>query len=328
MRYPALDISGLDGEMALAFADDYLPTAVEESDGYLTIFFGDSAHRDRACDALAREFPAAHFTPREVDDGDWARRSQANLGPVMVGRITVVPPWFDSAPFPPALPAHFFSSCAGAPPPARAFADASPPGSAWPQALPPAVPAPHLRVVIRPSMAFGTGHHATTRLCLAALQVLELSNRFVIDLGTGSGVLAIAARALGARHVLGVDNDPDAIACALENLQLNAVRDGVTLEIAEIAADQPAVAGTRAVRLFQHRELAADAITANLTGALLKRSALAILDTLAPGGTLIMSGILDTEREGVVTAFANTHLVWEAREDEWVAVALRRQPHP
>ena len=290
MRYPALDISGLDGEMALAFADEHFPTAVEESDGYLTIFFGDSAHRDRARDALAREFPAAQLTPREVDDGDWARRSQANLGPVTVGRITIVPPWFDSAP---------------------------------------ALPAPHLRLVIRPSMAFGTGHHATTRLCLAGLQILELSNRFVIDVGTGSGVLAIAARALGARHALGVDNDPDAIACADDNLQLNTVRDGVTFEIAEIAANQPAVVDApRAVRLFQHRELSADIITANLTGALLKRSALAILDTLTPGGTLIMSGILETERDRVVNTFENTHLVWEAREDEWIAVALRRRPHP
>jgi ribosomal protein L11 methyltransferase len=161
------------------------------------------------------------------------------------------------------------------------------------------------------------------------LQILELSNRFVIDLGTGSGVLAIAARALGARHALGIDNDPDAIACARENLQLNAVRDGVTFEVAEIAADRPAVVdASRAERSFRHRELSADLITANLTGAVLKRSALAILDTLAPGGTLIISGIQDTERQRVVNAFENMHLVWKAREDEWVAVALRRQPHP
>jgi ribosomal protein L11 methyltransferase len=318
LRYPALDIAGLDGEMALAFADDYQPTAVEERDGYLTMFFGVPAHRDQARAALARQFPAARFTSREVDDGDWVRRSQANLGPVTVDRITIAPPWFSAS----ALP-DFLSSCAGAPPPARAFADASPPGSAWPQAL------PHLRLVIRPSMAFGTGHHATTRLCLAALQALELSNRFVIDVGTGSGVLAIAARALGARAALGIDNDPDAIACANENLRLNAVQDGVTFEIAEIAAGRSGgVDASRAAPPFQHREISADVITANLTGGLLRRSAPAILDTLVPGGTLIMSGILETERDAVVNAFGNTHLVWEAREDEWVALALRRRPHP
>jgi ribosomal protein L11 methyltransferase len=178
-------------------------------------------------------------------------------------------------------------------------------------------------------MAFGTGHHATTRLCLAALQLLELSNRVVIDVGTGSGVLAIAARALGARHVLGVDNDPDAISCARENLLLNAVGEGVTFELAEIGAGQPAaVDAPFLVGPFQHLELSADVITANLTGALLKRSAPAILDTLAPGGTLIMSGILDTERDGVVNAFENAHLVWEARDDEWIGVALRRRSHP
>ena len=164
-------------------------------------------------------------------------------------------------------------------------------------------------IVIRPSMGFGTGHHATTRLCLAALQRIELAGKRFLDVGTGSGVLAIAARALGASHAMGVDFDPDAIQSARENLELNPAMTNVSFAVADLAA----------ARLEP-----ADVVAANLTGALLVRSASTLLGATLPGGTLILSGLMADGRSEVARAFGSCQTVWEADEDEWVGLAVKK----
>jgi ribosomal protein L11 methyltransferase len=277
--YPALTIAGVDGELVLAVADAHSPTAAESSGDSLTIFFRDRRARDEAQRAVASAFPDAIITARDIDDEDWAKRSQESLPPVLVGALTVYPA--------PGLQ----------PPGARSIA-----------------------IVIQPSMGFGTGHHATTRLCLLALQREELAGRMVLDIGTGSGVLAIAAARLGAARATGIDNDPDAIQAARENLSLNPEAIGVTFVLGDVAEvrlkpdPMPDAAATP--------DAAADLATANLTGALLAREAVRILGTVRPGGRLIVSGLLADEREDVVTAFRPAEILWESREDEWVAVTF------
>jgi ribosomal protein L11 methyltransferase len=165
-------------------------------------------------------------------------------------------------------------------------------------------------------MGFGTGHHATTRLCLAALQNVQVEGRFVLDAGTGSGILALAARALGAAKAIGIDNDADAVQNANENLALNPSLTGVTFEVRDLAA-----AGF---------DPTADVVTANLTGALLVRTADTLLNAVSPGGLLILSGLLSGERGDVVAAFAGrAQLVDSGVEDEWVSLVFsvnRREP--
>src|SRR5207244_10449451 len=85
-------------------------------------------------------------------------------------------------------------------------------------------------LIIRPSMGFGTGHHATTRLMLKALQTIDVRDRDVLDIGCGSGVLAIASIALGARSAVGIDVDPDALQSAAANVALNGCDVRVTLQ--------------------------------------------------------------------------------------------------
>jgi ribosomal protein L11 methyltransferase len=278
VRYPALDVAGADPDLLLAVVDDCSPTALEERPGSVTLFFADAAPRDRARAQIARELPMADTAPREVDDEDWARRSQQDLVPVTVGDVTVAPPWASIAPSP---------------------------GRA------------KVLVVVQPSMGFGTGHHATTRLCLGALQTLDLAGASVLDVGTGSGVLAIAARRLGARCAIGLDNDPDAIQAAARNLLLNPGAE-VTLFLADFStwfgsSGLAAPGGGESV----------DVLMANLTGALLTRMAPLLRGAVRPSGSIVVSGLLEEERDEVVAAFSGAELVWESSEDEWVGLRFR-----
>jgi ribosomal protein L11 methyltransferase len=164
-------------------------------------------------------------------------------------------------------------------------------------------------IVIEPSMGFGTGHHATTRLCLAALQRLDLRGRHVLDLGTGSGVLAIAAARLGAAGAIGIDSDPDAVQSARENLARNPEAANVVFEVADLAtAPLPP----------------ADVVTANLTGALVIRCAPRLLAAVRSPGVLIVSGVMQHERDDVVAALHGGGVEWERHEDEWVAFLVKK----
>jgi ribosomal protein L11 methyltransferase len=280
VRFPALDVRGADAGLVLAIVDDYAPSAVDErADDDVTIFFNAAARRDAAADAIREALPHTVVAAHEVDDEDWARRSQENLTPITVGRITVAPPW--SLPHPPTSTAQ------------PATSNLEPP--------------PALTIVITPSMGFGTGHHATTRLCLAALQNLEVSGRRVLDIGTGSGVLAIAAARLGAARVLGIDFDPDAVVSARENLDANPAASGVQFDVVDL----------RAANLPR-----ADIVLANLTGAVLVQNAGLLASQVEDGGALIVSGLQSHERQEVVDAFAGATLAWSDEESGWVGLTF------
>jgi ribosomal protein L11 methyltransferase len=173
-----------------------------------------------------------------------------------------------------------------------------------------AAPADGVLVIIYPSTGFGTGHHQTTRLCLGLLQHLDVRGRRAVDLGTGSGVLALAAWRLGASDIEAIDYDEDAIANARENLRLNGAQTAITLRRADLRVEPIA---------------SADVVTANLTGAMLVTHASSIAALVRPGGALILSGILAAEVDEVRATFslALTH-VEDAGENEWRALRFVR----
>jgi len=163
-------------------------------------------------------------------------------------------------------------------------------------------------IVIEPSMGFGTGHHATTRLCLRLLSQTDVSDLTVTDVGTGSGVLSMAAALNGARRVTGVDVDPDAIQSAESSARLNTLPDTIVFQVCD----------------FRSSPLApADLVLANLTGGMLTSSAPALMALVRPGGQLILSGFDHTEVDAVGRAFAGCSEVSRLAEDAWMALQLR-----
>jgi ribosomal protein L11 methyltransferase len=172
---------------------------------------------------------------------------------------------------------------------------------------------PGHEVVLDPGMAFGTGSHATTRMCLELLDnaIFDPPPGRMFDLGTGSGILAIAAAFLGVRDILAVDIDPESIATAAENARLNGLEGAITF--AEGSAEQ--ASGSY------------DILAANLSMSLLKKMAPELAAMLNPGGCLIASGILESERGELEKAFTDAGLTLsEARVDDiWLAVAFVKQ---
>lgn len=164
-------------------------------------------------------------------------------------------------------------------------------------------------IIIEPSMGFGTGHHQTTRLCLRLLSDVDVQGRDVLDLGTGSGVLAMAAAMCGARSVVGIDVDTDAIASAETSAKLNPLPSTLQFRVADFRSEPVADA---------------EVVLANLTGGMLKQSAAAIAALVRDNGTLILSGFDHTEVDGVVNAFAGFSDESQLSEDSWIALRLRK----
>jgi ribosomal protein L11 methyltransferase len=171
----------------------------------------------------------------------------------------------------------------------------------------PADPGDGTVIVIEPSMGFGTGHHATTRMCLRLLDDIDVSDRTVLDLGTGSGVLSMAAALRGARSVIGVDVDQDAINSAEASARLNTLPDTIRLTVGDFRTDPPG---------------RADVVLANLTGGMLISTAARIAALVNPGGQLIVSGFDLSEVESVAHAFRAFTERARLTDEGWVALTL------
>jgi ribosomal protein L11 methyltransferase len=169
-------------------------------------------------------------------------------------------------------------------------------------------------IVIEPAMAFGTGEHETTRGVLALMQKYVVPGGLVADLGSGSGVLAIAAAKLGAGRVVAIEMDPDAIGNAIENVERNGVSSQVTVLQGDAAALLPLVAPVSLV-------------LANIISSVIIELSPAMREALPPGGRAVISGILVTEREHLVTSLAADGWVVESelREGEWWSSVIARQ---
>lgn len=179
---------------------------------------------------------------------------------------------------------------------------------------------PAREVVLDPGRAFGTGLHETTRLCLDRIVGILASGPQplrVLDLGCGSGILALcAARCFEQAHVVAVDIDPESTATSVENAALNGLDARVEIK----TGDLDVIAGDRF-----------ELVLANIRADTLRARASALLDVVAPGGLLVLSGVLVDEREELEPVFLSAGFArderidpWPRQQGEWIALDLRR----
>ena len=190
-------------------------------------------------------------------------------------------------------------------------------------------PAPG-EVVLRlePGMAFGTGLHPTTRLCLRALEEYCPPGGDLLDVGTGSGVLAIAAAKLGARSVLALDADQAAVSVARENVSMNGVDEQVTVRHGTLpGGDAVPVHFLSDGKLDLLETGHFDLILVNILAHVIIGLAPAISTRLAPGGTVIAAGLIDTQEQLVAESFqaVGLRIVGRAQEKDWVSLIARRR---
>lgn len=167
-----------------------------------------------------------------------------------------------------------------------------------------------------PGMAFGTSQHPTTRGSLRLLDPLISPGERVADIGAGSGILSIAAALLGAKRVIAVEMDAWSCAAARENIQMNGVTDRV--EVREERVGPDLIPG----------EPPFDGLVANIESGILLPLLPSFAEGVVPGGWLVLSGILQTEADGIVAAArsAGFGALAEDREEEWWTGSFRRNP--
>ncbi|MCB0247497.1 MAG: 50S ribosomal protein L11 methyltransferase [Anaerolineae bacterium] len=228
---------------------------------------------------LSRIYPLPEPLIRDLEEQDWANAWKASYAPLPVGeRLIIVPAWLadDEA---------VLEAARG-----------------------------RLPVILDPGMAFGTGLHPSTRLCMAALERAVQPGDAVLDVGCGSGVLSIAAGRLGAVSILATDIDPIAVEATVENCQ----RNGLTHLVQARAGSLPSL---------DERPQGWPVVVANILAeviVLLLDEGMA--DLLAADGVLIMSGIIEPRAEAVLAALQrhDLRLVERVEEGDWVALAARR----
>ena len=262
------------GATVVPFADVGVPTATPEADDEETITlvaaFDTFDEAEEACAAFDEE-----LRPRlEVVEGDaWRDAWKEHFAPFRLSpRVVIKPPWRE---------------------------------------VEPALLGDGVHVLeLEPGRAFGTGLHATTSLVSNVLDARssELAGRPLLDIGCGSGILALVALALGAAHARAVDVDPDAVRVTLEN----ADRTGFSGRVDADTTDMGALEGTWPV------------VVANIQAEVLVPRAADVIARVAEGGLLVLSGILDVQRERVLAAYAGLEVLEVPVLGEWIAIVLRR----
>lgn len=222
------------------------------------------------------------YETRTVDEDDWATAWKQYFKPVRVSeRLTIKPTWEEYTP-----------------------------------------ESPDEKIIeLDPGMAFGTGTHPTTSLCLRTLETVIQGGEEVIDVGTGSGILAIGAIKLGAKHVLALDLDPVAVISARENVELNGLEQQITVKESDLLS----VLGSQDPALGV--QLPVKVVVANILAEIILLFVDDVYHALESGGTYIVSGIWKNKEQVVHDALVASGFEVSAihREEDWLAFEARKR---
>lgn len=225
----------------------------------------------------------AEISVRDVSEDDWANNWKQYFKPLRVSeRLTIKPTWEEYVPV-----------------------------------------SPNEQIIeLDPGMAFGTGTHPTTSLCLRTLESIIQEGDEVIDVGTGSGILAIGACRLGASKVLALDLDPVAVSSAKENTRLNGLEDRIQVVESDLLSVLKGE-GSTGVEI----KLPVRVVVANILAEIILLFIEDVYQALAPGGYYIASGIYKNKEQAVQEALiaAGFELERTAREEDWVAFVARKR---
>ena len=221
--------------------------------------------------------PLGSIEYKLVVDQNWMEAWKANYKPLKIGRNLIVLP-------------------------------------AW---VDPALAENRIPIIISPDMAFGTGTHPSTQLCMLALEKYGVKEMDVIDIGTGSGILSIEAAKLGANRILGVDNDPESIPSAINNAALNGVADKIIFEV-----------GTHTDVLSRKDGLnQSPRIIANILSPILANMlSTGLADLVAPSGLLFLGGVLEHQAQALADLARSLGLSLREtlHQEDWVVLVLHK----
>ena len=244
---------------------------------------------------MIQPIPQPEYT--RVADADWAELWKANYKPVRVGnRLAIIPAW---------------------------LADSTPDTSLseFP-VVPSSSPlSPSIRLLMDPGMAFGTGAHPTTQLCLALLETHVRPGDKIFDVGCGSGILSVAAVKLGAAFALAVDIDPEAECTTRENAALNGVSNKIEFRLGSIETALAPRDSNLQLPTSNFQVVVANILARVIINLLTE----GLARTLAPSGLLILSGILAEQEPSVVDALrsAGCKVVEQRQSGDWIALAAK-----
>jgi len=263
-------------EPVSALLFDQGSTGIETSEGgdsnRLTAYFADHQDREALRNAILNKFPVLRdITVGDVPEEDWSLTWRAHFKPVYPTPSLVICPPWDPVP-----------------PPTEGFS-----------------------ILIEPKMAFGTGHHETTKLALQLMECVMNAGDAVLDAGVGSGILSIAAAKWGASRVTGVDVDPLAVSCARENLVLNEVCEVVSLETGSVEKGFGAY----------------DLVVANMISGVLAPLLPNLISHVKDEGTLILCGLLLTEEEAFLELISRSGItpIGVRYDGDWFGIQAKKK---